>query len=529
MFSSFTMGPNGAMHGGPPPTRSECGSLWDRYMLACCEEDFPYSPTLPAGREVHIWVGRQLELLLAPGDAEWVRAHVVSMSQRNSGPFSPGTRWTLSVMLSEAAATGRAAEVLGADQLGMAELDVVRANVDHGGVLGVSTAASRSAATQHGGCSFRWLSPPTPPMPVDHDPEAKAWSWPWVQSGTGSAAAPWTVPEKPSVADEAPSLIGLTDSPEQYALMDEAAIESARALAEAEFVPIFAQAKRGQTGAYETWLSARCRRLVELAADPVIDELVSNRVPNPLEDAIAVMPIAALLNDGCMHTLVRSATPTLCEALVAVLPKRRAEVHAYAATVQKEEKLDRHVGKTMVIHGLVGRPELNGKRGRAVRFEAGRGRFVVDVEKERVLLKPANLQRDEDDDDETGVDSDLDAYADILLGVRVSFFLHRAAELYEQDSALTTALLFYRRNLGWAEALVERGDNPCRAANDIGNLALCLKRLGHLDEALKMYDRALEHAGPDQKPNVTRNRARCVQEMAAWSCTAGEYADVLAK
>ena len=45
--------------------------------------------------------------------------------------------------------------------------------------------------------------------------------------------------------------------------------------------------------------------------------------------------------------------------------------------------------------------------------------------------------------------------------------------------------------------------------------------VSHLDEALKMYDRALEHAGPDQKPNVTRNRARCVQEMAAWSCTAG--------
>ena len=47
MFQVF--GGNGAVFGGNgPPTKSECGQLWDAYMSECCEEEFPYN--LVSGR-----------------------------------------------------------------------------------------------------------------------------------------------------------------------------------------------------------------------------------------------------------------------------------------------------------------------------------------------------------------------------------------------------------------------------------------------------------------------------------------------
>ena len=518
MFHSFTVGSDGAVLAGAP-TKSECGQFWDAYMRECCEEEFPYHSQVAASRAVHIWAGRQLELLLAAG-GEWVRAHVLSLEQSNSGPFCPCTFWSMELMLSEAAAEGPPAEILRADELGTVKLSIRRADVLNGGVLeGAGFRREVGGNGGEGGYSFRWLSPPTPQVPDDFDSEREEWHWPWTSSGVGSAEEPWTLPEAPEGTPA--RMLGVKYSP-----LDAATIQSKRAQEVAEFAPLWAQARVGQTPGYQKWVMTRMRRILELANDELIKSLVAQRVPNPLEDAIAMMPMAALISDGCMQYLMRQAGPALCHALVAVLPKRRAELHEHVAHMQSDELLDRLVGQRVRIDGLVGRPELNGKLGTAVRYHTEKGRYAVEVEgappREHVLLKPANLQ--------PAVDSDGEVL--LLLGVRVSFFLHRAAELYEQEENLQAALLFYRRNVGWCAALVAKGDDPRRAANDYANLAICLRKLSHLREALQMYERALACHGDDpeavqSRASTQRNRARCLRDVADWNGTAGEYADLL--
>ena len=531
MFHSFTVGGDGAMHTGPP-TKSECGQLWDAYMSECCEEEFPYHSQVAASRAVHIWAGRQLELLLAAG-GQWVRAHVVSLKQSNSGPFCPCTFWSMELMLSQAAAEGPPAEILRADQLGTVELSIRRADVLHGGVLeGAGFRREVVGNGGEGGYSFRWLSPPTPQVPADDfDSEREEWHWPWTSSGVGSAEEPWSLPEAP---EGTPARV----LDVEYAPLDAATIQSKRAQEVAEFAPLWAQARVGQTAEYQKWVITRMRRILELANDELIESLVAQRVPNPLEDAIAMMPIAALISDGCMQYLTRQAGPTLCHALVAALPKRRAELQEHAARIKSDELLDRLVGKRVRIDGLVGRPELNGKLGTAVRYHTEKGRYAVELEgvppREHVLLKPVNLQPTVVVDSE-GEDARLDdvaPFAFTLLGVRVSSFLHRAAELYEQEEDLQAALLFYRRNVGWSAALIAKGDDPRRAANDYANLAICLRKLGHLREALQMYERALACHGDGPEAAQSRagtqgNRARCLRDAADWNGTAGEYADLL--
>ena len=56
-------------------------------------------------------------------------------------------------------------------------------------------------------------------------------------------------------------------------------------------------------------------------------------------------------------------------------------------------------GSMVVIEGLSGRPQLNGRSGRVVTFVADKGRFAVELPKrggqlscEKVLLRPANLR-----------------------------------------------------------------------------------------------------------------------------------------
>ena len=51
-------------------------------------------------------------------------------------------------------------------------------------------------------------------------------------------------------------------------------------------------------------------------------------------------------------------------------------------------------GRRVRISGLQARPELNGRCGVAVRFDAAKGRYevVVEGEAEAVLLKPASLR-----------------------------------------------------------------------------------------------------------------------------------------
>jgi len=49
------------------------------------------------------------------------------------------------------------------------------------------------------------------------------------------------------------------------------------------------------------------------------------------------------------------------------------------------------VGKDVVLHSLVGRPELNGKRGVVLSFDAERGRAGVHVDGENLAVRPAHL------------------------------------------------------------------------------------------------------------------------------------------
>ena len=53
------------------------------------------------------------------------------------------------------------------------------------------------------------------------------------------------------------------------------------------------------------------------------------------------------------------------------------------------------VGRRVRIHGLSGRPELNGLSGTATSYLSAKGRYAVAVAgHDSVLLKPSNLQED---------------------------------------------------------------------------------------------------------------------------------------
>ena len=64
------------------------------------------------------------------------------------------------------------------------------------------------------------------------------------------------------------------------------------------------------------------------------------------------------------------------------------------------EELAKHPHLALLNHrvkvdGLIGRPELNGQFGKAVAFDDEKGRFAIKLEgsRERVLLRPANLEK----------------------------------------------------------------------------------------------------------------------------------------
>ena len=54
-------------------------------------------------------------------------------------------------------------------------------------------------------------------------------------------------------------------------------------------------------------------------------------------------------------------------------------------------------GCLICLHGLEAKPELNGAGGRLISFEAAKGRYVVELErdgkKSRMLIKPQNVTR----------------------------------------------------------------------------------------------------------------------------------------
>ena len=51
----------------------------------------------------------------------------------------------------------------------------------------------------------------------------------------------------------------------------------------------------------------------------------------------------------------------------------------------------RCVGERVEVRGLVGRPELNGRCGSVVGFDAAKGRYIVIVGEEQLSLKSSNL------------------------------------------------------------------------------------------------------------------------------------------
>jgi hypothetical protein len=46
------------------------------------------------------------------------------------------------------------------------------------------------------------------------------------------------------------------------------------------------------------------------------------------------------------------------------------------------------VGDVVAVHGLQGRAELNGQTGTLLSFDAGKGRWAIQLAAETVLIKP---------------------------------------------------------------------------------------------------------------------------------------------
>ena len=68
-------------------------------------------------------------------------------------------------------------------------------------------------------------------------------------------------------------------------------------------------------------------------------------------------------------------------------------------------------GNRVLVHSLVGRPELNGRSGTIASYDARKGRFAVKVEKgaesESMLLKPSNLHLAPAKDEDAGSDDGI--------------------------------------------------------------------------------------------------------------------------
>lgn len=86
-------------------------------------------------------------------------------------------------------------------------------------------------------------------------------------------------------------------------------------------------------------------------------------------------------------------------AAAAPMPVANDMAARLRSLLHDHKKISFDAGTMVVVEGLSGRPELNGKRGRVLNFVADKGRFAVELPKrggelasERVLLKPANLR-----------------------------------------------------------------------------------------------------------------------------------------
>jgi hypothetical protein len=114
-----------------------------------------------------------------------------------------------------------------------------------------------------------------------------------------------------------------------------------------------------------------------------------------LLDAKADASLQGMKGDTAL-TLAEHRKHTATARLLRQQAKRRTTEAAEAAVAHDAAAAPTPSlsGRRVLIDGLKGRPELNGRCGVAGRFGAAKGRYAVAVEgeAEAVLLKPANLQ-----------------------------------------------------------------------------------------------------------------------------------------
>ena len=66
------------------------------------------------------------------------------------------------------------------------------------------------------------------------------------------------------------------------------------------------------------------------------------------------------------------------------------------------------------------------------------------------------------------------------------------------------------------------GEAEEHQANDLGNRAVCLRKMDKLAESLELYDRVLAIPEAD-RAHLAPNRQTCLREMVEWTGTNGEY------
>jgi tetratricopeptide (TPR) repeat protein len=118
----------------------------------------------------------------------------------------------------------------------------------------------------------------------------------------------------------------------------------------------------------------------------------------------------------------------------------------------------------------------------------------------------------------------------VLMKERQHVFLGHAARLLEGQGGLEAAEIMYRRVCRIGVDPASKA-HPQSQANDANNHAVCLRKVGRLEEALAVYERALTLVVGDEEgvKHITENRAQCLLNMREWNGTKNEYTDVLAE
>ena len=92
MNMMFQMGGGMMFGGGGPPTGSDVGWDFNRYMEEHGGEWVP-DPHSPTARGEFVWTGRKLRVKLE--DGSWATATVLELEQYNMGPFASSTNWNI--------------------------------------------------------------------------------------------------------------------------------------------------------------------------------------------------------------------------------------------------------------------------------------------------------------------------------------------------------------------------------------------------------------------------------------------------